>query len=203
MLALQSFLLAFSVSYLGSIPPGVLNLTVIDISIRRTLQHAFYFSLAAALVEFVQGFIALQFSNYLSSHPSIEYGIQLFVIPVFLGLGIYYLLKKDPPPSDIHTDESNAFMKGVLLSVVNPLAIPFWLVWATYFNQKGFQILDNGVNMYAFIVGISLGSLATLMTFSFLSQLILSKIQSLNRWINEIIGGILIILGIFQLISVL
>ena len=128
---IQSFFLAFGISYLGSIPPGVLNLTVIDISMRRAMKHAFLFALAAALIEFIQGFIALQFSDYLAVHSEVEFYIQLFVIPVFIGLGIAYLLKKNPPSHDVKEDNSNTFIKGMLLSVVNPLAIPFWLVCAT------------------------------------------------------------------------
>ena len=201
-LTLQSFFLAFAISYIGSIPPGVLNLTVIDISMRRAMRHAFAFSLAAALIEFIQGFIALKFSDYLSVNPQIDFYIQIFVIPVFLGLGIYYLLQKEPPAHEASESGSNAFIKGALLSVVNPLAIPFWLVWATYLSQKGFPILDNGSNMYAFMVGISLGSFATLMTYSYLSKLILSKIQSFNQWINKIIGVILVVLGMVQVVTV-
>ena len=200
---LQSFLIAFGISYLGSIPPGVLNLTVIDISMRRAMKQGFLFSLAAGLVEFLQGFIALQFSDYLAVHSEIAFYIQLFVIPVFIGLGIFYLLQKEPPSHEVKADNSNVFVKGVLLSIVNPLAIPFWLVWATYLSQKGFPVLDGGMNMYSFILGISLGSIATLMTYAYLSKLILSKIKSFNKWINEIIGVILLVLGIFQIFSVM
>jgi threonine/homoserine/homoserine lactone efflux protein len=201
-ITLQSFAIAFGISYLGSIPPGTLNLTVIDISMRRAMQHALSFSLACALIEFIQAFIALKFSDYISVHQEIEFYIQIFVIPVFIGLGIYYLLQKEVPQYEIKQDASDVFIKGVLLSIVNPLAIPFWLVWATYLNQKGFPILDNGANMYAFILGISLGSLATLMTYAYLSKLILARITSFNKWINEIIGGILLLLGIGQAIVV-
>jgi threonine/homoserine/homoserine lactone efflux protein len=200
---LQSFLLAFGISYLGSIPPGVLNLTIIDISMRRAMRHALLFSLAAGLIEFLQGFLALQFSDYLAKHSEVEFYIQLFVIPVFIGLGIFYLLQKKTPEHEVKEDNSNAFVKGILLSIVNPLAIPFWLVWATYLSQKGFPILDGGVNMYSFILGISLGSIATLITYAYLSKLILSKIKSFNTWINQIIGGILLVLGIFQAFSVM
>lgn len=201
-IALQSFFLAFVISYLGSIPPGVLNLTVIDIAMRRAMRAAFAFSLAAALIEFIQGLIALKFSEYLSMNPQVDFYIQVFVIPVFLGLGIYYLLQKVPTDHEVEASNSNAFIKGALLSVVNPLAIPFWLIWATYLSQKGFPILDDGVNMYSFVIGISVGSFATLMTYAYLSKLILSKISSINQWINKIIGVILLVLGIVQVFSV-
>lgn len=201
-IALQSFFLAFVISYLGSIPPGVLNLTVVDISMRRALRPAFAFSLAAALIEFIQGLIALKFSEYLSMNPQIDFYIQVFVIPVFLGLGIYYLLQKTDTNHEVEESNSNAFIKGALLSVVNPLAIPFWLIWATYLSQKGLPILDDGANMYSFVVGISIGSFATLMTYAYLSKLILSRISSINQWINKIIGVILLGLGVIQVFSV-
>lgn len=199
---INHLLLSFGMSYLGSIPPGALNLTIIDVTLRQKMKQAFYFALACGLIEFFQTFIALKFSDYLSLNPKIGCYIQVFVVPVFFGLGIYSLLQKDPPEhQETKEGQSSAFLKGIALSLANPLAIPFWLFWATYFSQKGWLILTDEY-IITFAIGVSLGSIATLMTYAFLSNLILSRIKSISKWINEIIGTILIILAIYQSVIV-
>jgi len=195
---INHFFLAFGVSYLGSIPPGVLNLTIIDISLRRKIFRAYYFALAAALVEFGQAYVALKFSDFLQVNPQIECYIQVLVVPIFFGLAIFYFLPKGPPKhKKAKEDTSSAFLKGLLLSLANPLAVIYWLVWGTYFSQQGWLILTDEY-ILMFILGISLGSFATLLTYAYLSKLILSKMKSFNRWINEIIGFILLSLAVYQ-----
>ena len=76
------FYIAFIISFIGSLPLGVLNLTIVEISIKRTLIHAFYFALAAALVEFVQAFIAIKFSTLFADNPSLEYWLRLNLLAV-------------------------------------------------------------------------------------------------------------------------
>ncbi len=199
---INHLLLSFGVSYAGSIPPGALNLTIIDVTLRQKMKQALYFSLACGLVEFFQTFIALKFSDYLSLNPKIGCYIQVLVVPVFLGLGLYNFLQKDPPTQqEVDEEQSPAFVKGIALSLANPLAIPFWLFWSTYFSQKGWLVLSNEY-IAIFSIGVSLGSIATLMTYAYLSNLILSRIKSFSRWINEIIGGILIVLALYQAIIV-
>lgn len=196
---IHHFFLAFGVSYLGSIPPGVLNLTIIDISLKRQMIKAIYFALAAAIIEFGQAFIALKFSDFLQLNPTVECYIQVMVVPLFFGLSIFYFSQKAPPQHKEQQQKEgfSPFLKGILLSLANPLAVIFWLIWGTYFSQRGWLILTNDY-IFMFILGISVGSFATLMTYAYLSKLILSKMSSFNRWINEIIGGVLLSLAIYQ-----
>lgn len=194
-------------SYLGSIPPGVLNLTIIGVTFQRGWLKALYFAMACAFIELGQAFIALKFSDFLVSNPQIECYIQVLVIPVFLAIGIANLLRKPSRPSPTASNKKSneyaeplrqsSFLSGVVLSLANPLAVLFWLFWGTYFHQRGLLLFEN-IPMLLFSLGAALGSLATLMTYSLLSSMVLSKIGQITRQINPIIGVILITLAAYQ-----
>ncbi len=194
------FWVGFTISFIGSLPLGVLNLTIIDISLKRSLWQAFYFALAACLVEYGQAFIAIKFSSVLATYPDLTYYINLFVIPVFLGLGLYYFFKQDEP-TEQQKEPSSDFSRGLLLSLINPLAIPFWVAWGTIGHAKGWLVLEN-LPITIFVLGISLGTLATLMLFALASKLVIKKVATINKWINEIIGVVLIVLGLYQIYRV-
>ncbi|MGB0864698.1 MAG: LysE family translocator [Saprospiraceae bacterium] len=203
MVYISHFLLAFAVSYVGSIPPGMLNLTAIEITRTEKLIGAWLFALACGFIEFFQGFLALKFSDFLTANQQIECYIQVSVIPIFLILSIIYFRQK-PPKTQKEQSNTNktAFYKGIVLSLANPLAVIFWLVWGTYFSQQGLLILDNW-HISIFMFGVSVGTVATLMTYSFLSEIILKKIGSFSRWINQIIGVILLSLVFYQIYIVI
>lgn len=190
----------FAISFIGSLPLGVLNLTIIDISLKRNLWQAFYFALAVCIVEYGQAFLAIKFSTVLTTYPDLKYYINLFVIPVFIGLGLYYFFKKEATDEQQKTPSSD-FGRGLLLSIINPLAIPFWIAWGTIGHAKGWLVLEN-TPIAVFVLGISLGTLSTLMLFALASKFVIHKVALVNKWINEIIGVVLIILGIYQTIRV-
>jgi threonine/homoserine/homoserine lactone efflux protein len=203
MVYISHFLLAFLVSYVGSIPPGMLNLTAIEITRTEKLQGGLLFALACGFIEFFQGFIALKFSDFLALNQQIECYIQVSVIPIFLILSIVYFKQKPPKEQEQkRAINKTAFYKGIILSLANPLAVIFWLVWGTYFSQQGWLILDN-FHISIFMLGVAVGTIATLLTYSLLSKIILKSIGSFSRWMNQIIGVILLSLVFYQIYIVI
>lgn len=198
---IDHFLTAFVISLVGSLPLGVLNLTTVEIALKQTILQAFYFASAAALVEFGQALIALKFSTLFADNPSLEYWINVFVVPVFLGLGLYYWFLDDEVKQK-KREGFSSFGRGIMLSLINPLAIPFWVAWGTIAHANGWLVLEN-LPIIVFILGISLGSLATLMLFALFARLVAARVEKLNRCMNEIIGVVLFSLGLYQLYRVI
>lgn len=197
---LTSFFIAFIISFLGSIPVGVLNLTSVDIGLRKSLYHVMIFAFAVSLVEYAQGFIALKFSSLFETNQNLELYINLFATPVFFILGIIYLRKHGKPPKQ--KEAISDFGKGLLLSIVNPLAIPFWVIWGTFSFSNNWLTNDN-LSIAIFTIGISFGTFITLVLFGLLAKRIINKIEVVNQRINQIIGWTLIILGILQVLKII
>src|SRR5690606_33928439 len=88
------FVIAFLVSYLGSIPPGTINVTTMQLAVQNNRRAAVFFSLAAALVEFVYAGATVRFQLFLSENPVFTENFQIISAIAMILLGIANLVSK-------------------------------------------------------------------------------------------------------------
>ena len=122
----QVFVIGFVFSFLGSIPPGTINLSVMQLGLKKQLKGALLFALAATLVEFVYAGVAVKFQMFLTANTVITENLQIVSALAMLALGVFNLSRKTAPGKTSKT-KLTSFQKGTLISLANPLAIPFWL----------------------------------------------------------------------------
>lgn len=205
---ISEFLIGFGVSYLFSLPPGMISLNVLQTTIQKGLLSAFWLALAAVLIESVQAFVGVKFSEWINQHENLKLGLEMFVIPVFLALGIGNVVIgiKTIRNKDIASLQPKktigSFWKGLIVSALNPVAIPFWVVWATGISGKNLLVMETS-HILVFVFGTTLGTLACLMTYAVLSAVIAKRIHAVKIWMNIIIGILFIGLAIAQTVSVL
>ncbi len=94
---------------------------------------------------------------------------------------------------------SSGFRKGVLLSIGNPLAIPFWIAVTAYLQSNSWVNFDD-VPIWSYVLGISLGTLSILSLLGLLSYKTGKFIEPDNKLIKIIPGIVLITLGLYSLI---
>ncbi|GAA4415764.1 hypothetical protein GCM10023187_46550 [Nibrella viscosa] len=82
------------VSFLGTLPLGVLNLTIVRVSIRQGIRSAFWFALACALVEWVYSYLAVLLSQALLAFMALKIATDFVSVAVLLGMGVYYLRRR-------------------------------------------------------------------------------------------------------------
>jgi threonine/homoserine/homoserine lactone efflux protein len=91
-----------------------------------------------------------------------------------------------------------SFMSGALISLVNPMHIPFWLGWSTVLMNKG--VLRHRPGQYdLYIAGIVLGSFTGFFVFVAGSEFFLKSFQSSHYLINCILGVILLVAAVMQI----
>ncbi len=66
---LTALLLGFFFSFIGSIPPGSINLSVLQLAIQGNVAAAFRFIFASAGIEFIYAYIAIKFQILITSSP--------------------------------------------------------------------------------------------------------------------------------------
>ncbi|MCB9080411.1 MAG: LysE family transporter [Lewinellaceae bacterium] len=190
-------------SFAATIPFGPINLSVIETTVNRNLRAGCYFAIAAALVEILQSFIALHVSPQTLVPLLDHYVVRFFVVAFFLILGFSFLLKKDGLQVQREKKKSGKrdFVRGLTVALLNPQTIAFWIIVLAYFKSiKLVEISGNTASglISVFILAACLGKLLALLLFVLLSQMVISKVQFINRFLNKIIGILLIALGIFQ-----
>ena len=192
---LMHFGVGLGSSFLGALPLGTVNLTVAHTTLQKSFKAALWMSVAAALVEIVHSFVAVHCGMLITDQINASVYTQILSLSIFLALGLYFILKKEGAPKQTKGRYGSDFVKGGLLALINPQAIPFWVFVTTYLQSSGYIKLGFS-NVIIFLIGISIGKLLALVLFGVLSKTILSRVKFLNQWANRVIGGVLLIMGV-------
>ncbi|MEO6132935.1 MAG: LysE family transporter [Saprospiraceae bacterium] len=193
-------------SFFGSLPIGSINLSVTETAIQRGIRVGLYMGIGASIVEFFQSYIALSFYHILTHNPAMERTIIEICIPIFLLIGIYYLFKKNKSPNKPTTRASHfiGFAKGVIVSSLNMIAIPYYvfiggyLHTSNYFEKLGINIRLEAKFIAAFAFGVVIGSFMVFIIYAKLGQVIKNKSEKLSRYASKIVGAIFIAIAISQ-----
>jgi len=183
---LQTFLLAFFVSLLGSIPPGTINVSVMKLGMEGRVWEGYSLAVGATLIEWVYVLLVIQFQIFVNDQAIPKDLFILITAFVMAALGIYSLLKRSSNQfsSGVDRGKRRGFIKGLLLGVLNPLAIPFWLAVSFYFESNSWVLLDD-FSGWLYSLGVVFGSLVTLYLATNLGRRFsdLSENQLVVRWL--------------------
>ena len=182
----------------------MINLEVARIAVRKGIPPALWVAAGASLVELFQVYVALKFTSLFAENPAVERWFQIISIVVFFGLGIYYFyFVKTKPVADSDELEPpgrrrHKFLKGMFLSTINLMAIPYWIFYGTLLTAKG-MLEKQELPIILFSVGTALGVFVLLILYSLLGAKILRKSAQVTAWLNIFIGLVLVAFGAFQL----
>lgn len=199
---IATFFIALAFSFLGSIPPGTLNLTMLRLGMEQKMDVAFRFALAAALIEYPYAWIALIFEDWLTSSPVVIQNFTLISALVMTTLGIITLRNAKQNTHEVEPVRESGFRKGLVLSILNPLAMPFWIGITAYLKSQGWIGLSSAAEIHSYLLGISLGAFVLLLMVAYLAKR-MSIAFSSNRNVKFIPGIILLALGLYALVKYL
>jgi len=190
-------------AFLSLIPPGMLNMTVVKTSIQKGKNEGVWFALGAALVVIPQAFIALVFARYFADNPQVVERLELAGIIVLFVLSIVFLMQaRRKFKGDGGKREGKSFWIGMLMSGMNMLAIPFYLVLSSVLENRGLlQTEQPFINL--FVSGVFLGAFTLFFLYANFAQIIQSKAQFIAKNINYILSVLFLALGILTLIKFL
>lgn len=185
---------------------GMVNVNVIYTALHQSKRHAKWMALGGVLPELLYSAIAIFGVKLVKSNQQLFNGLKFVVIPVLIGLGIYYLLKKEADHA-IEADKSkrNSFWKGLFLAMLNPQLITFWFGWLLIAdNFLEFEQYTYVSPKLTFVIGTALGAYIMLRIFIYFTVRHREKILGwMKVKINMVVGGILILLGLIQLAAML
>ena len=200
-MSLQVLIVAFVVSYLGSSPPGTINITSMQLSVQGLKRPAFFFALAASLTEFIYAGITVRFQIYLSKHPAFTENFTIITAIAMIVIGVINMFSTTDTNKLITRASEmkgrNGFKRGVILGVLNPLTIPFWLAVTAYLQANEWVDLEAS-HYWLYLVGISTGTFCLLLTVNSLGQKFTS-IASNQFLVHKVPGIVFISLGIYNL----
>ena len=196
---LQVFIVGAVFSFLGSIPPGTLNILVLQLGLENKVKTAMRFALAVAIIEYPYAWIAVVFEDLITSSPIITKNFQLLGALVMTGIGLMMVWSARKPSDFSVKFSESGFRRGLILSILNPQAIPFWIAVTAYLKVEGWIVLDTNARIHSYVFGTSVGVLLLLTILAYGGKKISFTFQS-NRLVRMLPGVILLVLGAAGLI---
>lgn len=200
------FFAGIFLSLLGSLPPGLISLSVAHTAIRHGAIPAFLLACGAAFAEFFQAWAAVELSDWLMANSWMEHVFQWAATVIFAVIGIYlFWFAPAPTASEVPTQSVHRlryFSNGILLSAFNLMAIPYWFVYCGWLRVAGWW-QDGRLSTFVFSVGVSVGTLGALMLYARLGLAVIHRSAQIARKANQIVAAIFFLLSIRLLLRLL
>lgn len=151
-------------NFIGYIPPGNINLTLVQITINRGIKQALQFIIAFSIVEFFFTYVVMLGAKWLSAEVRLDTIIDWIMVVLFGTLGIITWRNRNKPPKTTYSEHAS-IKYGILLGFLNPMQIPFWMVTGTYLITHEW-IDDSPVDLIFFSIGSAAGAFIALFLYA-------------------------------------
>jgi threonine/homoserine/homoserine lactone efflux protein len=189
-----------SISFLGTLPLGTLNVAAMQISVSDGISPALYFSLGALLVEIIYVRISLVAMDWVQRQERLFRWLEWITVLIIAALAVSNFIAAASPHAQKNVILSHTiprFWLGVAMSAINPAQIPFWFGWSSaLFTKK--LLLPRNDHYNTYIAGIGLGTFLGNSIFIFGGQLIVNRLNANQGLISWIIGGVFAVTAIIM-----
>ena len=163
---MKVFAAGLLISFIGTLPFGVLNLTAFRLAHQHGIQQAVLFGTGATLVEVIYIRLTLSGNAWIFRQPWIS-KLTWVSIVVLACLTLSSFWNAVSPPTVYATTDStmSSLAQGFMLSAVNPLQIPFWLGWNSVMMSKAILHPDHRSDRL-YLIGAVTGTWTGLLLFA-------------------------------------
>ncbi len=199
---LNLFLFGVSFSALGAIPPGLINLAIAERAITRGHRAGIMVALGAGVTQMIYSFIAVYFIETIIRNAIITETINWVAGSVFLGLGLFYIVKKVETLEPVRdSSDSKHFGYGIMVAAMNFLIIPTWILVAVWLKSNGFDFTHLR-EIILVSLGSAAGAILIFIGYVRMSRYILRKMSRIIRYTNRFLGIVFISLAAYQILRI-
>ena len=207
-----TFFIGIALNAMGYIPPGNINLTVAQLAINKGMRQVWYFILSFSCVEVFFTFGMMRFARWAMSdiNPNeavsevrLSTLVDCFMIVMFLVMGTitWRNRKKVPKTSNKKEDKrSGSVLYGLILGVLNPVQIPFWLFFGNYVILHQW-IQTDYLSLVIFSLGSGVGPSLALYVYAHFATYIQEKFALSSLIINKSIAIFLFALAAYLVVK--
>lgn len=206
-----TFIIGVLLNAMGYVPPGNINLTLAQLTINRGMRQAWGFILAFSCVEVFFTFGMMRFARWVSSDVDIDANVNsvrlstytdTFMIVLLLAMATITWVNRNKvvQPKTPKDSRKGSVLLGVILGVLNPVQIPFWLFFGNYIILHEWIETDY-LSLVIFSLGSGVGSLVALYGYAHFARFIQEKFTLSSRLINKCIAIFLYCLASYLIIK--
>ncbi len=208
---LLTLLIGLIVNAMGYIPPGNINLTVAQLTVNKGMRQAWSFIITFSCVEIFFTFGMMRFARWVIADVNLNSSISevhldtfvdIFMLCLFSVMGTVSWIYRNKIPKIKKGKQSKkgSVFYGILLGVLNPVQIPFWLFFGNYILLHEW-IKTSYLSLIVFSVGSGLGSALVLYGYAHFAKYIQDKFALSNRLINISIALLLWGLALYLIVK--
>lgn len=198
----------FFFTFVGTVPPGLVNMGVAKIVLKKGKKNAFIAASGACVANFFQGLIAILLAKYIIKYASIQANLLRVGVIVFAFLSVYFFLAaiKNKPLKQTKTpekkDSRKSFVTGFFLSAINMLPIPYYIIISTQLSPDMRNFYDlSKVLSFSFAICSATFLVLTLYIIAFVR--LDNKSKLLTQYANYIMAILMFLLFVVTLIRVI
>lgn len=200
-----NLLIGFFGSFIGVLPPGLINMYAAKISMKEGRKKGLLFSLGVCITVMFQTYVALLFARYIDMHPEIVNMLQKVALGIFISLTIYFFfIAKDTRRELRDRDapsKTNRFFSGILIALLNLLPLPYWVYLSITF--AAFDLFSfSQPELWIAVIASGLGTYCSLALYvQFFRQKEESRKLKMNM--NYVIGLVTAIISVITFLKIL
>lgn len=199
------FLVTFFASLIGVIPPGLVNMTVARTCLERGKKNGVLVAIGASLVVVMQATVAILLAKYIFFNPFVRNMLLRTGAVIFFFMAIYFFAKAKQKHTKIKVYKSastRSFFKGVMMSVLNVLPIPYFCAIAAGMSVSG-KIEYDATKIFLFALAAGMGTFVTLYLYVFSFLQIEKKTATITKYSNYFMGVLMLVLVIITLVRII
>jgi threonine/homoserine/homoserine lactone efflux protein len=205
MQGISTLFFGFILSFTGQLPLGTMSMTATQIAVQENFSNAWKYSAGVALVEMIYLRLVLSGMQWIMGHRMLFIIFNWFTLLFFLVLGVLSLIsaqKQEKTKKALLLNNGlDRFFIGMSMSALNPVQIPFWIIWTGYFLNLGW--LKTGFSNFNFFTfGSGFGTIGGLAVYMYGGNWLVTKMKTSNQSLNRIIGIVFIVAAMIQLYRV-
>lgn len=199
---LNAIVIGLAIGFIGYLPLGNINLTVVQMALNRPIAHVIRFIILVAFFEFVYCYLCMKGMSWLVTQQDLILFLKWATVVVFSLLGVLALYQGFKQRNGHLVSTEHVMRKGILIAILNPFQIPFWIVWGLYLLQDNL-INKNEPYLFIFALFTSFGTIAVLTLYGYLGKYLVERLKINQSALNLFIGVLLIVLAIIQAVKLL
>ncbi len=200
----KTFHAGLLVSFAGSLPLGIVNFSLLQISARDGNHAAILFALGSLLAEIIYIRGTLFLMGKVLKNAVIVTSIHWISLIVLVSFGVASIMSAFGPWESTHVVSENMpkFVAGLLLMAINPMQIVFWGGWLTILLEKNIM-QSSSSSFHVFTCGAAAGAMIASLLFILGGQIFEEIFTPGNQYIHIGIGIILLSTAAYQLFSMI
>lgn len=197
------FFITYFAALAGVIPPGLINMSVAKTCVQHGKNNGLLVAIGASLVVAFQALIAILLARYIFGNPYVRNMLLRTGLVIFLIMAIFFFMKakrsrvkkvKVPKHAGIRS-----LGKGMMVSVLNVLPIPYFCALGAALNVSG-KVEYDVMAISVFIAAAVLGTFTTLYLYVVFFARIENRSASFAKYSNYFMAALMLVLVIITLI---